>query len=75
MIDAFAGVLEALVVAREHLEVRQQEVRKEHGLGFLEVGVAGEGDVGVGFSLLEEGVLEAMEEGADLVDGIAGIQA
>jgi hypothetical protein len=45
-VDAFETVAPAVEVAAERPEVREQMVREQHGLGALQVGVAGQIHVG-----------------------------
>ena len=74
-IGAAAGFGEALVVAGEHLEVGEEVVGPEDGLGAAEVGVAGDDGVGVFFGEVEQRGEQALDQRAGAVAFVAEPEA
>jgi len=69
------AVLEAPDVAVEHLEVGEQVVGEEHGLGPLEVGVAGHDHLAIGLRQVEKRRLQATQGGQHAADGVLQVEA
>ena len=59
-VGAAARFAEALAIAREHLEIRQQIVRPEHGLGAAQMRVAGDHGVGILRGQIEQRAHQAL---------------
>ena len=75
LVDTAAHVAHALLVAREHLHIRQQVVRKAHRLRHLQVGEAGQDDVDVFLGHLDQRRLQFAQQAGDQVDLAAQPQA
>ena len=74
-VGAAAGFGEALVVAGKHLEVGEEVVGPEDGLGAAEVGVAGDDGVGVLFGEVEERGEQGLDQRAGAVAFVAEPEA
>ncbi len=74
-VDAPAAVREALTVAIEHGHVGEEVVGEEHGLGPLQVGVAGHGRLAMLLGLGEESRLHGDERGVEVAEHVAEIEA
>ena len=70
-----AQSLQASGVAQNHFDVGEKPVGDEHGLGALQVGVAGHDGFAGGVGLLDEGVGPGGERVDDELDVIADVEA
>mmetsp|Transcript_69589 Transcript_69589/g.163584 ORF Transcript_69589/g.163584 Transcript_69589/m.163584 type:complete len:415 (-) Transcript_69589:1059-2303(-) len=67
-VHALAGVQQALSIPREHLHIRQQVVAEADRLCHLQVGEAGQDDLGVPLGLVHQHALKRRQQAVDLVD-------
>ncbi len=74
-VDAAARILHALGVAAEHLDIGQHVVAEGDRLRHLQVGEARHDGVGVTFREIGQGAAQAAQQGQDVVDGGAHVQA